>query len=64
MENWEDCTRASIGPAARRYTLNHRMGLNRAADPDWPGPGPAYPDSYGEMTQRAWYAQWLEWMTR
>jgi phenylpropionate dioxygenase-like ring-hydroxylating dioxygenase large terminal subunit len=64
MENWEDCTRASIGPAARRYTLNHRMGLNRATDPDWPGPGPAYPDSYGEMTQRAWYAQWLEWMTR
>jgi hypothetical protein len=64
MENWEDCTRASVGPAARRYTLHHRMGLNRPVDPDWPGPGPAYSDSYGEMTQRAWYAEWLEWMTR
>ena len=64
MENWEDCTRASIGPAARRYTLHHRMGLNRPVDPEWPGPGPAYADSYGEMTQRAWYTAWLDWMSR
>jgi PAH dioxygenase large subunit len=63
MENWEDCTRANIGPAARRYTLHHKMGLNRATATDWPGPGVAYPDSYGEMTQRSWYAQWLTAMT-
>jgi PAH dioxygenase large subunit len=63
MENWEDCTRANIGPAARRYTLHHKMGLNRATATDWPGPGVAYPDSYGEMTQRSWYAQWLTTMT-
>jgi phenylpropionate dioxygenase-like ring-hydroxylating dioxygenase large terminal subunit len=63
MENWEDCTRASLGPAARRFTLHHKMGINRPVDPDWPGPGPAYSDSYGEVTQRAWYGAWLKWMS-
>jgi hypothetical protein len=64
MENWEDCTRANIGPAARRHTLHHKMGLNRPTDPSWPGPGLAYADSYGEMTQRSWYSAWLDSMTR
>ena len=49
-------------PAAKRYTLHHRMGLYRATTQDWGGPGTCYPDSYGEMTQRAWYAEWLRWM--
>jgi PAH dioxygenase large subunit len=64
MENWEECTAASMGPAAKRYTLHHRMGLNRKPDPAWKGPGVGYPDSYGEMTQRAWYGEWLRWMTK
>ena len=63
MENWEECTAAAIGPAAKRHTLHHKMGLNRPRATDWPGPGTAYPDSYGEMTQRAWYAEWLRVMT-
>ena len=64
MENWEECTAAAVGPAAKRYTLHHRMGLHRKTASDWKGPGTAYPDSYGEMTQRAWYAEWLRWMTK
>src|SRR4051794_9214574 len=52
MENWEDCTRANIGPAAQRFTLHHKMGIHRPTDTSWPGPGTAYEDSYGEMTQR------------
>jgi phenylpropionate dioxygenase-like ring-hydroxylating dioxygenase large terminal subunit len=64
MENWEECTAAARGPAAKRFTLHHRMGLYRATAPDWPGPGTCYPDSYGEMTQREWYAEWLRQMTR
>jgi hypothetical protein len=64
MENWEDCTRANIGPAAKRHTLHHKMGIGRPTDPEWPGPGMAYSDSYGEMTQRAWYTAWLDWMSR
>jgi PAH dioxygenase large subunit len=63
MENWEDCTAAAVGPAAKRYTLHHKMGINRPRATDWPGPGISYPDSYGEMTQRAWYEEWLRWMT-
>jgi PAH dioxygenase large subunit len=62
MENWEDCTKANAGPASKRYTLHHRMGVHRTPVDDWPGPGVAYRDSYGEMTQRAWYAQWLRQM--
>jgi hypothetical protein len=64
MENWEDCTRANLGPAAKRHTLHHKMGIGRPVDASWPGPGTAYADSYGEMTQRSWYAAWLEHMTR
>lgn len=64
MENWEECTAAQRGPAAQRHSLHHRMGLNRKPDPAWPGPGIGYPDSYGEMTHREWYAEWLRWMTR
>ena len=63
MENWEECTAAAIGPAAKRHTLHHKMGLNRKPDPSWKGPGIGYPDSYGEMTQRAWYGEWLKWMS-
>ena len=29
MENWEECTAAARGPAAKRYTLHHKMGLYR-----------------------------------
>ena len=64
MENWEECTAAARGPAAKRYTLHHKMGLYRATAQNWGGPGTCYPDSYGEMTQRAWYAEWLRQMRR
>ena len=64
MENWEECTSAARGPEAKRHSLHHKMGLNRPADPMWPGPGIGYKDSYGEMTQREWYAEWLRCMSR
>jgi PAH dioxygenase large subunit len=64
MENWEECTAAARGPAAKRYALHHKMGIGRAPDTNWPGPGVSYADSYGEMTQRAWYAEWLRSMQR
>ena len=64
MENWEECTAAARGPVAKRHALHHKMGLHRAPDKSWPGPGIAYQDSYGEMTHRAWYAEWLRCMSR
>jgi phenylpropionate dioxygenase-like ring-hydroxylating dioxygenase large terminal subunit len=63
MENWEDCTKTSTGPAARSLTIHHRMGLNRPVDTSWPGPGDAYQGSYGEMTQRSWYAAYRTFMS-
>jgi phenylpropionate dioxygenase-like ring-hydroxylating dioxygenase large terminal subunit len=63
MENWEECTAAAVGPAAKRHSLHHKMGIGRKPDPKWAGPGIGYPDSYGEMTQRAWYGEWLRWMS-
>lgn len=64
MENWEDCTRAALGPAARRFPLHHKMGIGRPVDDSWPGPGRAYAGAYGEMTHRSWYAAWRTHMLR
>jgi nitrite reductase/ring-hydroxylating ferredoxin subunit len=63
MENWVECTKANAGKIAQEHGLNHVMGIGTPPDPDWPGPGLAYPTSYGEWPQRAFYAEWLEWMT-
>jgi nitrite reductase/ring-hydroxylating ferredoxin subunit len=62
MENWVECTRANQGKIAQQFGLNHVMGIGVEPDPDWPGPGAAYPSSYGEWPQRAFYAEWLRWV--
>ena len=63
MENWEECTRVNSGAVAQRYTLHHGMGLHVPPDPGFPGPGTAWPGSYGEVTQLRFYAEWKRWMT-
>lgn len=63
MENWEECTRVNQGKIAQRYGLHHGMGLRKQPDPDFPGPGKAYPGSYGERTQLAFYGEWQRWLT-
>lgn len=63
MENWEDCTLVNSGKIAQRYSLHHGMGFHVEPDPKFPGPGLAYPGSYGERTQLAWYGEWKRWMT-
>ncbi|WP_459548610.1 aromatic ring-hydroxylating oxygenase subunit alpha [Nocardia sp. X0981] len=62
-ENWEDCTLVNSGKIAQRYNLHHGMGLDLQPDPTFPGPGQAYPGSYGERTQLAFYGEWLRWLT-
>lgn len=64
MENWEECTRVNTGKVAQRYDLHHGMGIDRDPNPDFPGPGKAYPNSFGERTQLAFYGEWLRWMSR
>jgi PAH dioxygenase large subunit len=61
-ENWEQCTRVNRGPIAQRYLLHHGMGFHLKPDPEFPGPGEAWPGSYGERTQLAFYGEWQRWL--
>jgi nitrite reductase/ring-hydroxylating ferredoxin subunit len=63
MENWVECTRANKGRVAQRFGLHHGMGIGTEPATDWPGPGTAYPSSYGEWPHRAFYEEWLRCMT-
>ncbi len=63
MENWEECTRVNSGKIVQRYPLNHQMGLAKVPDSEFIGPGDAYPGSYGERTQLAFYGEWQRWLT-
>jgi nitrite reductase/ring-hydroxylating ferredoxin subunit len=63
MENWEECTRMNKGAVAQRHTLHHGMAVHLPPDTDFPGPGTAWPGSYGEITQLKFYTEWKRWMT-
>jgi hypothetical protein len=63
MENWEECTRVNQGKIAQRHHLHHGMNITVAPDPDFRGPGAAYPGAYGERTQLAFYGEWERWLT-
>jgi len=62
LENWEECTRVNKGPIAQRYLLHHGMGFHLKPDPTFPGPGEAWPGSYGERTQLVFYGEWQRWL--
>jgi PAH dioxygenase large subunit len=61
-EIWEECTRVNQGHVAQRYDLHHGMGLHVQPDPAWPGPGLAYDGTFNEITQLAYYQEWLRWL--
>jgi len=63
MMNWEECTRVNAGVVARRYDMHHGMNVHLEPSPTWPGPGLAYPSSYGEMTQLAFYRELRQYLT-
>lgn len=65
VEIWTRITDASKGLMARDKDLsygnvmNYVMGLDRVdPDPDWPGPGTAYPTTFMEAAQRSFYEVW------
>jgi PAH dioxygenase large subunit len=62
-EIWEECTRVNEGRIAQRYSLHHGMGLHVPPDPAFPGPGTAYDGTFNEVTQLAYYEEWLRWLT-
>lgn len=70
-EIWTRITDASKGLMARDKSLdynnvmNYVMGLGRVeADPEWPGPGTAYPTTYLEAAQRNFYLAWSDLLVK
>lgn len=61
-ENWRSVTRAAEGPYARKNMLNYELAKDIPPDPDWPGPGVAYPIDYCEANQRNWWRTWLSYL--
>lgn len=65
VEIWTRITEASKGLMARDKDLsygnvmNYMMGLDHIdPDPEWPGPGTAYPTTFLEASQRKFYETW------
>ncbi len=62
-EIWEECTRVNQGRVAQEHSLHHGMGLHVAPDAAFPGPGVAYEGTFNEITQLAYYEEWLRWLS-
>ena len=61
-ENWDQSSRATKGPVARRYPLNFAMGVGRGTSSAFDG-GPRFIDSpVNEYAQLWTYRAWAEWM--
>lgn len=62
-ENWRSITRVMAGQFAKTIELNYQMGRGMLKpDPDWKGPGTAYPLDYAEANQRNFLEYWLRLM--
>jgi nitrite reductase/ring-hydroxylating ferredoxin subunit len=63
-EIWSSATRALSGQFGRGHHLNYQMGRGKVEpDPDWRGPGEAYPLDYVEFNQLSFYKRWAHYMT-
>lgn len=65
-ENFLHITAATRGWLAwrRKLAFVYRAGLELSPVTDFVGPGRVYPTKYCEATARAFYRQWLDYMTR
>jgi phenylpropionate dioxygenase-like ring-hydroxylating dioxygenase large terminal subunit len=62
-ENWRSITRVLGGQFAKTGELNYQMGRGvLEPDPNWPGPGEAYPLDYAEANQRNFLEYWMQLM--
>ena len=66
-ENWARIVEASKGLMARDKELNYNsinnylMGFERVEpDPNFPGPGKAYPTTYIDAIARSMHEQWFK----
>lgn len=62
-EIWTTITKATQATFAKRLRFNYQMGATTLTpDPEWPGPGEAYPSGYNEFPQRGWHERYLQYM--
>lgn len=62
-ENWRSITRVLGGQLAKSHDFNYQMGRGiLQEDPDWPGPGHAFPIDYAEANQRNSLEYWMQLM--
>lgn len=63
-ENWQSITKALSGEFARGQEMNYQMGMGvHEPDPNWRGPGVAYPLDYAEANQRNFHEYWMQLMS-
>ena len=61
MENFRNITESLKGALASEGDIDYRMGMDVVApDPEWPGPGAAYPIDFVEANQRSFHRRCLE----
>ncbi|MDT7723877.1 MAG: hypothetical protein QOI21_453 [Actinomycetota bacterium] len=64
-ENWRSITRVLGAQFAKGMELNYQMGRGvYEPDPDWPGPGHAFPMDYAEANQRNFLEYWMQLMVK
>ena len=61
-EIWTRITNGASSSLGRQHKLNYQMGTHHEPDPDWPGPGVAYPVNFTDVNLRNFYSRWLELM--
>ncbi|MGW5518147.1 Rieske 2Fe-2S domain-containing protein [Nocardia africana] len=62
-ENWRSITGVLGGQFAKTGDLNYQMGRGvLETDPNWRGPGEAYPLDYAEANQRNFLEYWMQLM--
>lgn len=62
-EVWCGATQTAKGPMGRSLAQNISGGIHYQPDPSFPGPGDAVDNSFFEVSQRAFYRKWLEYMS-
>lgn len=61
-EIWSHVAQNAGSTIGRRLRFNYQMGRNISPDPNWPGPGVAYPINFTDENLRNFYRRYLELM--
>jgi len=59
-EIWSHVAQNAASTLGRKVRLNYQMGRNLKPDPNWPGPGVAYPINFTDENLRNFYRKYLD----